>query len=74
MRFDRNERSWFWTLQLVGWEVYGLRIHLSTILNLEYVDRVGPWSNYSYRVFVRSSSEPLMMSRRYAALAKGRLG
>jgi two-component system LytT family response regulator len=55
-------------------ENYFLRIHRSMIVNMEYVERLEPWSNYSYRVYLRGASEPLVMSRRYAAKAKDRLG
>jgi two-component system LytT family response regulator len=55
-------------------ENYFLRIHRSTIVNMEHVDRLEPWSNYSYRVYVKGVPEPLVMSRRYALKAKNRLG
>jgi two-component system LytT family response regulator len=53
---------------------YFLRIHRSTIVNMEHVERLEPWSNYSYRVYVKAVGEPLVMSRRYALKAKDRLG
>jgi two-component system LytT family response regulator len=53
---------------------YFLRIHRSTVVNMEYVERLEPWSNYSYRVYMRGVGEPLIMSRRYALKAKDRLG
>jgi two-component system LytT family response regulator len=53
---------------------YFLRIHRSTIINMEYVERLEPWSNYSYRVYLADVSDPLTMSRRYALKAKDRLG
>jgi two-component system LytT family response regulator len=53
---------------------YFLRIHRSTIVNMEYVRRLEPWSNYSYLVYVEDLDEPLVMSRRYAGKAKERLG
>jgi two-component system LytT family response regulator len=61
-----------WETRLPG--NFFLRIHRSTIVNMEYVERLEPWSNYSYRVYLRGSSDPLVMSRRYAAKAKDRLG
>jgi two-component system LytT family response regulator len=51
-----------------------LRIHRSTIVNLEFIERTEPWSNYSSLVYVREVEEPLVMSRRYAAKAKELLG
>ncbi|HUQ80068.1 MAG TPA: LytTR family DNA-binding domain-containing protein [Gemmatimonadaceae bacterium] len=46
------------------------RVHRSTIVNLEHVDRVEDWSHFSYRLYLRGVSEPVTMSRRYAGLLK----
>jgi two-component system LytT family response regulator len=46
------------------------RVHRSTIVNLEYVERVEEWSHFSYRLYLRGQPEPLRMSRRYANLLK----
>ncbi len=51
-----------------------LRIHRSTIINLEYVERLEKWLNYSYQVHLRFLPAPLRMSRRYASRVKERLG
>jgi two-component system LytT family response regulator len=53
---------------------YFLRIHRSTIVNMEHVERLEPWSNYSYLVYLQGIGKPLTMSRRYALKAKDRLG
>jgi len=62
---------------LKDWEVrlpnYFVRIHRNAIINLEYVDRVEGWFNYSYKVFLREVDEPLVISRRYAAKLKERM-
>jgi len=50
------------------------RIHRSTIVNLEYVERVESWFNRSYRIHIRQMAEPLVMSRRYAARFKTTFG
>ena len=50
------------------------RIHRSTIINIEYIDRLEEWSNYSYRVYMKSKKEPFLMSRRYAAKLREKLG
>jgi two-component system LytT family response regulator len=47
-----------------------VQIHRSTIINLETVECVEQWFNYSYRVFLRNVKEPLEMSRRFAAQLK----
>jgi two-component system, LytTR family, response regulator len=46
------------------------RIHRSTIVNLDYVDRVEQWFNRSARLFLRHTAEPLIVSRRYATRLK----
>lgn len=51
-------------------EKYFVRIFRSTIINLEYVDRVEASLNYSYRVYLRNIPEPFTMSRRHAAQLK----
>ena len=53
---------------------YFTRIHRSAIVNLDFVDRVEPWLNDCYQVFVRDLKEPLAMSRRHAARLKERFG
>jgi two-component system, LytTR family, response regulator len=50
------------------------RIHRGTIVNLEHVTRVEPWSHYTYQVYVAGVKDPLSMSRRYGASLKHRLG
>ena len=46
------------------------RVHRSTIVNLEFVERVEEWSHFSYRLYLRGASEPVTMSRRYAGQLK----
>lgn len=50
------------------------RIHRSTIVNLEFVERLEPWSHATQHVFLRGMSEPLSMSRRFGARLRDRLG
>jgi two-component system LytT family response regulator len=52
---------------------YFMRIHRSSIINLEYVERVEKWFNYSFQVYLRGMPEPFTISRRYAARLKERL-
>lgn len=47
-----------------------LRIHNSTIINVEYLERVEKWFNSSLRVYLRSVEEPLEVSKRYAPKVK----
>ena len=46
------------------------RVHRSTIVNLEHVERVEEWSHFSYRLYLRGVGEPVAMSRRYAGQLK----
>lgn len=50
------------------------RIHRSTIINIEYIERIEEWFNYSFRVFIKGIEKPLVMSRRYAAKLKEKYG
>jgi two-component system LytT family response regulator len=51
-----------------------VRIHRSTIVNLEYVERLEPWSHSSQRVYLRGLKEPVTMSRRFGARLRDRFG
>jgi two-component system, LytTR family, response regulator len=60
---------------MVEWEArltskYFVRIHRSTIINMEFIERMEKWFNYSYLVHMHGISEPYTMSRRYAAKLK----
>jgi len=46
------------------------RVHRSTIINLEFVERVEEWSHFSYRLYLRGVPESVTMSRRYAGQLK----
>ena len=51
-----------------------VRIHRSTIVNLEYVERLEQWSHASQHVYMRGMKEPLTMSRRFGARIRDRFG
>ncbi len=51
-----------------------VRIHRSTIVNLEYVDRLEQWSHASQHVYMRGLKEPVTMSRRFGARLRERFG
>jgi two-component system, LytTR family, response regulator len=55
-------------------EKHFIRIHRSTIINLEYVERIESWFNRSWQIHLRHLSEPLLVSRRYAAQLKQKFG
>lgn len=52
---------------------YFNRIHRTSIINMEYVDRLEEWFNNSYRVYLKGIEEPYVMSRRYVAKLKQKL-
>ena len=49
------------------------RIHRSTIINIEFVERVEKSFNHSFEVYLRGVGESFTMSRRYAARLKDRM-
>ena len=49
------------------------RIHRSTLVNLDWVDRIEPLANWSYRVTLQDGKTQLLMSRRGGAMLKERL-
>jgi len=51
-----------------------IRVHRSTIINMEFIDRVEEWFNYSFRVYLKGVEEPCVISRRYATRLKDKLG
>jgi two-component system LytT family response regulator len=51
-----------------------VRIHRSTIVNLDYVERLEPLSHASQHVYLRGLPEPMTMSRRFGARLRDRLG
>ncbi len=55
-------------------ENYFCRIHRSTIINMEYVEKMEEWFNYSYRVYLKGISDPYLISRRYVSKLKEKLG
>jgi len=46
------------------------RIHRSTIINLDRLEKLEEWFNHSYRVYLTDVEEPYIMSRRYATKLK----
>lgn len=53
-------------------EKYFVRIHRSTIVNLEFIEKVETWFSRSYQIYLREMKEPLTVSRRYASQLKAR--
>jgi two-component system LytT family response regulator len=61
-----------WEQRLPGRQF--VRIHRSTIVNLEDVERLEPWSHAGQLVYLRGVAEPLTMSRRFGARLRERFG
>lgn len=53
---------------------YFCRIHRSSIVNLDWVERVEKEFNYDFTVHLKDHDQPLMMSRRYARQLKDKMG
>ncbi len=49
------------------------RIHRSTIINTNFIEKIEPWHNYSYRIKLKGIDHTEDVSRRYAALLKKEL-
>jgi len=61
-----------WELRLPN--NYFCRIHRATIVNLEFVENIEKWFNYSYRLHLKGKEEPYIISRRYAKQIKEKFG
>jgi two-component system LytT family response regulator len=61
-----------WVLRLP--ETHFLQIHRGTLINLNDVTRVEEWSHGSFLVHLNGESIPLVMSRRFSARVRTRLG
>ena len=53
-------------------EKHFLRIHRQTIINLEEIERIEPWFNRTFQVYLKNSRQPLAVSRRYTIKLKNR--
>jgi DNA-binding LytR/AlgR family response regulator len=64
--------------QLCEWEKrlpksYFIQVHRSTIINMNFVERIERGANYSYHVIMKNIEEPIPISRRYAVQIKKRM-
>ena len=48
-----------------------LRIHRSTIINIEHLVKMEKWYNSSYLVYLQNLTQPLVISKRYASKIRG---
>jgi two-component system LytT family response regulator len=51
-----------------------IRIHRSTLVNLEYIEKVDKWFKRSLRIFLKDINQSYIVSERYAASLKKELG
>lgn len=50
-----------------------LRIHRSTVINIEYLIKIESWFNSSYIVYLKNLEKPYIISRRYSIKLKSKL-
>lgn len=50
-----------------------LRIHRSTIINIDYLKTMESWHNSSFIIYLKNIDVPFIISRRYSAKLRGRL-
>lgn len=69
--FTKDNKSFLVRKPMKVWEnklpkEYFLRIHRSTIINTEYVDKVEKWFNYAHKIYLKGIKEPFIISQRYS--------
>lgn len=60
-----------WESRLPGSQF--VRVHRNSVINLEYVEKIEDWFNYSYKIHLKGIEGPVIMSRRYALKLKDKL-
>ncbi|PLX13025.1 MAG: DNA-binding response regulator, partial [Marinilabiliales bacterium] len=50
-----------------------VRIHRSTIINIDFIDKIDRWYNYSLRVHLKGIEKSFSISRRYVAAIRERM-
>ena len=50
-----------------------LRIHRSTIINIDYLEKMETWFNSSFIVHLKNTEKPVIISRRYSTKLRGTL-
>jgi DNA-binding response OmpR family regulator len=67
-----DERSILLRRSISSWEKmlpskYFLRIHRSTIINTEYINKMEKWYNSSFLIYLKNLKEPFTISKRYSS-------
>ena len=50
-----------------------VRVHRNSVINLEFVEKIEDWFNYSYKIHLKGIEGTVIMSRRYALKLKDKL-
>ncbi|MDP3150562.1 MAG: LytTR family DNA-binding domain-containing protein [Ignavibacteria bacterium] len=50
-----------------------IKVHRSTIINMNFVERIERGANYSYHIIMKNIEEPIAISRRYASQIKKKM-
>jgi len=50
-----------------------VRVHRNSVINLEFVEKIEDWFNYSYKIHLKGIECTVIMSRRYALKLKDKL-
>jgi DNA-binding LytR/AlgR family response regulator len=69
--FTKDKKTFIVRKPMKVWESklpkeYFLRIHRSTIINTEYIDKVERWFNYSHKLYLKDVKDFFIISQRYS--------
>lgn len=69
----------YWRRLLADWqkllpENHFLRIHRSTLINLEYISKVEKWFKRSYKIYLKNTDQYFISSERFSILIRKVLG
>ncbi len=66
---NKNLRDWEESLPKESF----IQVHRSTIINMNFVEKVERGANYSYRLYLKNIEAPISISRRFASQIKSRM-
>lgn len=72
-----ESRKYFVRKTMKDWETIlpdktFVRIHRSTIINLDTIEKIEKWFNRAYKVYLQNLTKPFIISRRYGTKLKGK--
>ncbi|MGE5436433.1 MAG: LytR/AlgR family response regulator transcription factor [Syntrophothermus sp.] len=50
-----------------------MRIHRSTIINIDYIGKMEKWTNSSFIIYIKNIDKPFIISRRYSSILREKL-